>query len=80
MVNDSVSTSYVFHQAFQFTVICFSQYLAALLFFVVPKFSGGGVIGVLLMNSIGILSYLLYFSNSCSPCEVDGWFPRLCEW
>ncbi|VDO64012.1 unnamed protein product [Heligmosomoides polygyrus] len=42
--------------AFQFTVICFSQYLAALLFFVVPKFSGGGVIGVLLMNSIGTIN------------------------
>ncbi|KAK6756788.1 hypothetical protein RB195_014921 [Necator americanus] len=39
--------------AFQFIVICLSQYLAALLFYIVPKMSAGADWGVLVTNSIG---------------------------
>ncbi|KAK6756787.1 hypothetical protein RB195_014921 [Necator americanus] len=38
--------------AFQFIVICLSQYLAALLFYIVPKMSAGADWGVLVTNSI----------------------------
>ncbi|KAK6756786.1 hypothetical protein RB195_014920 [Necator americanus] len=42
--------------AFQFIIICLSQYLAAFLFYIVPKMSAGADWGVLVTNSIGTIN------------------------
>ncbi|WKY13843.1 hypothetical protein Q1695_004576 [Nippostrongylus brasiliensis] len=42
--------------AFQFTVICFAQYLAAFVFFIVPKLSHGHIWSAIVMNTIGTIN------------------------
>ncbi|VDM53637.1 unnamed protein product [Angiostrongylus costaricensis] len=54
--------------AFQFFMICCSQYLTAFLFDIVPKIGGGTVWGALIINCIGMSTTFISIVSQITLC------------